>query len=182
MLELFWARGYRAVTLPEMLATGRISRSSLYNDYGSKAGVFAAVFARYQTRAHARFREYVEHSTSTLETVRRILTDFAQEATQGTSHQGCFILNTAIELGPTRPEIRALIRDNRRETVDILTPLFAAGRARGELSVATKPLHLATLFFVLVNGLQAEARTTRDPEVFEVCAEVFWNLLATEHS
>ena len=179
MLELFWARGYQAVTLPDMLAASGLSRSTLYSAYESKEAVFRAVLARYQERARERFVAYARRPGSAFLAVMAILRDFAAQATQDECGKGCFLLNVAVELGATSPEICTLIRENREATVGLLESIFARGVAGGEFRPETNSRALANLLFVIINGLQAEARTTNDPEFFVSVTESFERLLAT---
>ena len=177
MLELFWVRGYQAVTLPDMLEASGVSRSTLYTHYRSKEEVFRAVLARYQTRARERFVEYTQRPDPAFQVVTAILKDFTRQATKDECGKGCFLLNIALELGATSPEIRTLIQDNRVATVALLQSIFARGVETGEFSTRTDPKALAHLLFVVINGLQAEARTTRDPEFFQLATTSFHNLL-----
>ena len=180
MLELFWTRGYRAVTLPDMLAASGLSRSTLYSAYESKEAVFRAVLARYQGRARERFAAYARRPDAVFEVTAAILQDFATQATRDECGKGCFLLNIALELGATSPEIRALIRKNREATVGLLESIFAGGIGSGELRPDADARALANLLFIVINGLQAEARTTNDPEFFASAAESFERLLAAE--
>jgi TetR/AcrR family transcriptional repressor of nem operon len=46
-MQTFWETGYRSAAVPELAAATGLSTSSLYNEYGSKLGLFEAAFDRY---------------------------------------------------------------------------------------------------------------------------------------
>src|SRR6187402_3544115 len=107
-LEAFWQNGYEATNLPELLTTMKLGRASFYNAFGSKHELFVETLQLYfQT-----LREHFEPLISREPTARRgleslvdgILTVARKEGRMA-DWRGCFIGNTALELGSSDPDV-----------------------------------------------------------------------------
>ena len=49
-LETFWRKGYSATSLSDLADATGLNRKSLYNEFGSKEGLFDVVLARYRSK------------------------------------------------------------------------------------------------------------------------------------
>jgi len=54
-MHVFWARGYEATSLPELLDAMQIGRQSMYDTFGDKRALFIAALDRYIDRSEAAF-------------------------------------------------------------------------------------------------------------------------------
>jgi TetR/AcrR family transcriptional regulator, transcriptional repressor for nem operon len=129
-LEAFWQNGYEATNLPELLRTMSLGRASFYNAFGSKHELFVQALDLYfQT-----LREHFAPLISREPTARRalemlvdgILAVARREGGQTANWRGCFIGNTALELGSSDPGVVARLTVG----VDTLRSLFAAALSR----------------------------------------------------
>ncbi len=101
-MRVFWARGYRATSIEQLVAATGVSRAGLYTEFGDKRALYSAVFERYQT-------SIVEPLTADmmagggLEAIRRYLSFLAEHIEAATPYWGCLACNTAVELAPDHP-------------------------------------------------------------------------------
>ena len=51
--ELFWRKGYKATTPRDLVEATGLSKSSLYNTFGSKEGLFVRAMEHYIARREA---------------------------------------------------------------------------------------------------------------------------------
>ena len=129
-LEAFWQNGYEATNLPELLTTMSLGRASFYNAFGSKHELFVQTLDLY----FETLREHFEPLISREPTARRalgilvdgILAVARRDDGRAANWRGCFIGNTALELGSSDPDVVARLKIG----VDTLRSLFAAALSR----------------------------------------------------
>jgi TetR/AcrR family transcriptional repressor of nem operon len=129
-LEAFWQNGYEATNLPELLRTMSLGRASFYNAFGSKHKLFVRTLDLYFQTLREHFGPLISREPTArraLETlVDGILTVARREDGQTANWRGCFIGNTALELGSSDPDVVARLTIG----VDTLRSLFAAALSR----------------------------------------------------
>ena len=119
--DLFWAKGYAATSLDDLLAAMGVARSSFYATFGSKQKVLWAALALYTGELVGRMRD----AAAAGPTPRQALT--AVLAIAGCSvrpSQGCLFVNIATELAPTDAEVRRIAQDYLGDVDRLFTSLL----------------------------------------------------------
>lgn len=107
--ELFWARGYDRTSLEELATASGVGTSSLYAIYGSKFGLFLAVFRRYcEGRVDFVAETTSDPSDDVAAAAARYLERIVAECTSYADRRGCLMLNSIVELSDRFPEVRAI--------------------------------------------------------------------------
>jgi TetR/AcrR family transcriptional repressor of nem operon len=152
--DLFWRRGYHATGVRELGEELELSASSLYRTFGDKHGLFLRALEHYRatetTEAHARLEQPGP--------VRRVLRDWLVGMVEGAVTNGCFVVNTATELGPADPAVDARIQAAFEVTREALHHALDRGRRGGELPAELDVDAAAETLFSLVLGLEVRAR------------------------
>jgi TetR/AcrR family transcriptional repressor of nem operon len=78
-MELFWAKGYNAVGLRELLQQMGIQRQSLYNTFGCKHTLFLEAVQHYGQTVVCRIKGQLNQPGSPLENLRCVLQKIAEE-------------------------------------------------------------------------------------------------------
>jgi TetR/AcrR family transcriptional regulator, transcriptional repressor for nem operon len=123
-LEAFWQHGYEGTNMPELLEMMGLGRASFYNAFGSKQDLFIQTLDLYFETLKDHFEPLISRETSAQQALA-ILVDgilAVARSTEGraTDWRGCFIGNTALELGASDPEVVAKLKIG----VDTLRSLF----------------------------------------------------------
>ncbi len=74
-VELFWARGYQATSVQDIVDHVGVNRQSLYNEFGGKDALFLAALRRYMERYQAALARYVGGVLAGLGNVARTTRD-----------------------------------------------------------------------------------------------------------
>lgn len=104
--SLFWAKGFEAASIPDLEAATGLSRSSIYNSFGSKRGLFDAAVQSYldeivRPRLQPLMAERVSAS-ALAEYLDGLITVFSQPEALPTSN-GCLLITPpAHRCPPTR--------------------------------------------------------------------------------
>jgi len=156
---LFWRDGVRAVGVAQLSSATGLSRSSLYNAFGDKHGLYLAAVDRYlSTRALPSFVR-LESAPDGVAGIRRFFDELITARCSG-PHRGwgCLIVNGSIELADSDLEARA--RFTRH--ADALRTAFTAALTRAndarELRRDTEIASHAELLTLLAYGLTVRSR------------------------
>ncbi|MDV8068599.1 TetR/AcrR family transcriptional regulator [Rhodococcus sp. IEGM 1366] len=121
-LDVFWARGYEGTSLTDLETATGLSRSSLYNSFGNKRGVFDAAVQMYLEHViRPRLRGLTDNPTP--DAVERYLTSLRgaiATMTPDSPRRGCLLLNAAAGIGAHDDAVAAVIRSYRQELSDAI--------------------------------------------------------------
>lgn len=98
---VFWERGYTATSLAQLLAATGLSKSSLYEAFGSKRGLFDRAIDSYLDEVMEPLLEGLEKMGAGRPQLLAWFGSFAtafRSDTRLEATRGCFMLNTAMEL------------------------------------------------------------------------------------
>ncbi len=138
--DLFWERGYEATSIAELAECTGLNRSSLYQEFGSKHGLFEAALDCYADRVISMLFADVRDEGAGLDAVAGLFTRLAElfRCNQAISTRGCLMINTTAELAARDERVRPAAAKYR----DRLRTDFAAalGRAAATGEVDARPV------------------------------------------
>lgn len=148
-MQAFWAQGYAATSVGDLVARTGVNRASLYGTFGDKRALFLRALKRYDEEyRHQWFEDLAtEHGPR-----GAIIAAFelAIQAASGPDYRGCLLVNTALELGGRDPELEALVDDAFQATEQFFRRMLCAsknaGQLRSDLDVPTVAGGLLGLF------------------------------------
>lgn len=132
--ETFWAQGFEATSLQDLLAAMGLSKSSLYQSFGDKGQLFERCLRHYcETQATAML-DRLRQTGSGRAFIEESFLGLAQAPERDRSRWGCLLMNTASEFGTRDPDLARTVRQG----VDRFTGVFLAAveQAQREGSVA----------------------------------------------
>jgi len=128
--DLFWERGYASTSMADLQDATGLSRSSLYQAYGSKQGLFGRALASYCDEVIWPIVEPMEADGVGREEIVAYFLALARhlrDSPHAVAARGCMIANTASELNvldePTAKVVRAFRERVYRAFVHCLAPL-----------------------------------------------------------
>ncbi len=164
-METFWSDGYEATSMQDLLETMGINRGSFYDTFGSKHDLFLEALRRFdQTYRENEFRELLERE-SPREAIISLFKNVLQQCTCSTGRNGCFLVNTALELSPRDKEAAAIVQQAFHDTVLFFRKLIIRGQKRGEIAPDVKPTQTARALLALLIGMRVLARAASPREV-----------------
>jgi TetR/AcrR family transcriptional repressor of nem operon len=113
---VFWERGYASTSLADLQSATGLSRSSLYETYGSKRGLFDHVAKSYLDEIIGPLLEPMEaDGAGRAEIVAYFLAlaRFLRESSRPIATRGCLMLNTAMELNILDKDAARVVRGYR---------------------------------------------------------------------
>ncbi|MFF5972104.1 TetR/AcrR family transcriptional regulator [Streptomyces sp. NPDC012769] len=171
-LELFWARGYEATSMADLVEHLGIGRASIYATFGSKHELYMKALERYLETRDPRIMAELSAPGPALPAVRGLVRRFAaQAATDGERQNGCFVTNSAAELAPHDAEVRRRVELSWENVETLLHSALSRARAQGELPEDRDPRALARMLLVLLQGLRVVGKASSDPARVHDAAE-----------
>ncbi|WP_168798084.1 TetR/AcrR family transcriptional regulator [Pacificoceanicola onchidii] len=141
-MEIFWQRGYRGTTLPDLLAAMGMTRGSFYQAFGDKEATYLAALDYYDTAVVSTVVDRLGRCAAP-SAVACLLPMF-QSSEADT--RGCFICNAMVEMGPEHPEAaqktRAMADRLRRAILSVLEHFASPSPDRTLPETADLILHL----------------------------------------
>ena len=157
--ECFWANGYEASGVTDLLDCMGISRQSAYDTFGDKRKLFEAALEAYSERVGAEMRRVLTDERQTpLGRVRQFLRMLGKR-TAGGDGRGCLITNTIVELAPHDKRIRSAVSQRLRKLEDALAKNLEAAEAAGELPAGVSPRSAAKMVVTLMQGALVLSKT-----------------------
>lgn len=170
-MALFWARGYHATSIQDLVDHLGVNRQSLYDTFGSKEDLYRAALERYRELQALPIRRSLERDGP----LGEVLRDFFRELIAGqlkNGGNGCLMTNTATELAAQDEAIFRVCAANARQLEAAFSGLLARAQAAGEIPAQRPVLPLARFLVSTMNGLAVTAKATRDPKVLNDVVEV----------
>ncbi|PGH48258.1 TetR/AcrR family transcriptional regulator [Streptomyces sp. Ru87] len=177
-LELFWDRGYEATSMADLVERLGIGRASIYATFGNKHELYLKALDRYNEDRDAALLRELSQPGPALPAVRALVRRFAAEAGSGDRRgRGCFVTNTAAELGAHDPASARRVGASWDHIETLLHSALVRAGARGELPAGRDPRALARMLLVLLQGLRVVGKASDDPGRVRDAAEQALRLL-----
>jgi AcrR family transcriptional regulator len=137
--DLFWEQGYHATSIAELEQSTGLNRSSIYQEFGSKHGLFEAALECYIDRVVAMLFADMRGEDARLETVVALFERLGRlfRCDQAISARGCLMVNSTAELAARDGRVRPMAASHRdRLRADLASALKRAAAA-GEVDEAS---------------------------------------------
>ncbi|HUM13501.1 MAG TPA: TetR/AcrR family transcriptional regulator [Myxococcaceae bacterium] len=172
--DLFWARGYEATSVRDLVDALGVNRASLYATFGDKAQLFEAVLHRYAERVNGALMEVLDPPAAGAEAVRAWFKVLIEKATQTGGPRGCLMLNTLTGCSTVpEPLMERVVAGVRASTDRLQEALARDPDLVGRENVRT----LARFFAAEGHGLSVLARAGVRRAELEMAAEVALRVL-----
>lgn len=99
LVQLFWEQGFEATSMTDITKASGLSKSSLYNAFGSKDELFDQALNRYVDFRVSMVTEAITNGERGLEDIGMFLDLLWSEVSESGDHRGCLAINTSTEFG-----------------------------------------------------------------------------------
>lgn len=162
--DLFWARGYAATSIQDLVDELAIQRGSLYAAFGDKHSLYLKAVQLYATENREQLETLLREGP-VLPALRSMLLNpatitGAPEGAEG--RRGCLVGNTTAELAPSDAAARSLAAGAYAAFVDVVAAALKRAQATGEVTTNNTPRAQAALLLVLFQGAALVSRAYDD--------------------
>jgi len=180
-LEVFWDKGYEATSMQDLVNHMGINRASMYDTFGSKYELFKQSLDAYCQQSLVNIKQVLGEPGSALQNIVRYY-QLLGSSTGMVKHHGCFINNTAVELGPHKPEIADYIRQHWSAVEALFESTLDRAVEQGELHPDTDTASLARLFNTLIQGLAVSSKVQIPQKYRSSVVKTVFQILRAAHA
>lgn len=170
-MQTFWSKGYEATSIPDLMQSMGISRSSLYDTFGDKQALFSEALSYYvQSIAQQRI-DILRNARSAKQGLKDFFDHQITVAVDECFPGGCLLTNTATALKTVNDRIAALIKAGAEEAEKEFYSLLKRAQQSGEIEPKKDIVGLARMFLVLTYGINVVARVNPNRELLQDIAQ-----------
>ncbi|MCY4482169.1 MAG: TetR/AcrR family transcriptional regulator [Spirochaetaceae bacterium] len=154
--QQFQRYGYHATSIQTLVDCIGVGRGSIYDTFDSKRGLYVSALRRYVRSLEQRFRA-LHDQPSPRAAILSVFESWMKE-----SRDGCFLVNTSVELAPHDGEIAQIVANSLQEIENVFVRLIGQGQASGEILPAVDPVLTARGLLALYITLCVLTRSGSD--------------------
>jgi len=164
-MEAFWARGYEATSINDLVAATGINRGSLYAGFTDKRSLFLRALEHYDREHRRGFLGALERNYGPKDAILGAFRQVVASCDAGRNRKGCLLVNTALELSPHDPEIGRIVQAKLEAVESFFRNRIEAGQKDGTLRPKIPAAETARVLFALFVGLRVITRSRPDRAV-----------------
>lgn len=108
-MRAFWAHGYEATSMNDLVKATGINRGSIYAAFPNKHELFMRALEHYdQIYRHGHLQQIAEQHTP-VDAIVAVFESAASKPADKNTPWGCLIVNTALELSPHDPDVSKFV-------------------------------------------------------------------------
>jgi len=161
--QQFWRVGYEATSMQDLLKAMQLSKSSLYQTFGSKKELFHRCLERYTQAFSTEMGVKLENSSNAKSFIEAAFESVLIE-TSCQQKNGCLLVNTANELGQRDEGIATLVGAGTVKLSQIFERAVIAGQRAGVINQDQEAHALANYLVANICGLRTMVKSGADRE------------------
>lgn len=159
---VFWAKGYEATSMADLLAATRINKGSLYNAFGSKKALFTLSLLKYDREQSRGTLARLKAMNDPVAAIEALFDGLIAQSLNDPDKKGCMLINTALDLPNHDEDIVKAVKAGIAEFEAFFVEQLKAGRESGAIPAHVDPKTTAKGLLTLVTGLRVLARGVFD--------------------
>ncbi len=176
-VAVFWAKGYEATSMQDLVEAMGIQRGSLYATFGSKQQLFLQSLERYGKVVVKQFLDILESKVSAIESIELFFAQLVEHLLTAGPLRSCLVTNSAIERG---------LRDEatKQQVLHLLNALemgfyktLERAQKNGEISTELDLNKLANFLTSNMQGLLVMGKVCSERSVLEGINQVTLSII-----
>lgn len=176
---LFWERGYRGVSISDLVKATGLLPGSLYASFGSKEGIFVACLESYGEGADRMRAEFEAKAGSPLGGVRAFFEEMISQSADEGCRRGCFLVNASLECDDSESQIKQSVRGCMERGEAWMKTQLEAAKGAGELRRDTDTAQLAACLMGSAFGFRVMSRAQEDAAKIKLVGAAMYESLVT---
>jgi TetR/AcrR family transcriptional repressor of nem operon len=165
-MEVFWARGYEAASLCELLKHMEIGKKSMYDTFGNKRSLFLKALEYYAQTEIKAMRERLLAPGSPRANLEALLVDLQHRHGIPTS-KGCMLGTNIADFDTDDEQIASVLRGYLTAVEDAYYKTVRNAQDAGELNKSVNPRDLARMLLCMTQGMALIGRVLDNSTILE---------------
>lgn len=174
--NIFWLKGYNGTSMQDLVDATGLNRSSIYNSFGSKMGLYLLALKKYRENIGDLFEKAIKQNRNAIETIGLLFLYVLEEILEDTEEKGCMLINCHTEMGNQDMRLHGLLEANQEHQLGIFQNLVTQGQLDGSIRSDEKSELLAYYLVNAFHGFRISGMNTRDAVILK---SIIQNILRT---
>ena len=162
----FWAQGYEATSVKDLVARTGLTAASLYNAFGDKRALYQKALDHYvEAGISDRIRRC--EAMPPLAAIKAFFDEILTRSLEDPDHKGCMLVNAALDLAPHDPEFRTAVAAMLSRIEAFFLRCVEAGQADGTITRSQAAATLAQHLLGILMGVRVLARVRPERPLLE---------------
>ena len=166
-VEVFWAKGYEATSMQDLIDAMGIQRGSLYGTFGGKQNLFLKSLKRYSVTVVKKLLEILESKPSAIESIELFFSQLVEHLLTAGELRSCLVTNSAIERGLRDEETKQLVLQLLNALENGFYKTLLRAKENGELSTDLDLKVVANYLTSSMQGLLVMGKVCSERSVLE---------------
>ena len=162
-MQAFWARGYEATSMNDLVAAMGINRGSIYSAFTDKRTLFIRALKHYDQQHRHDFLARIRRRHGPRDAILAAFEQVIKVSQGGRDRNGCLLVNTALELSPHDPEIDAIVSESLKEVELFFLAMIREGQTDGSIRPDLNSAETSQALLGLFLGMRGLSRSR--PEI-----------------
>ena len=168
----FWARGYRATSVDDLVRATGVKPGSLYSAFpGGKHALLMGSLERYSRLVVPEKLGDLSGPGASLAEVRAYFDGLVSDLLSPEGRQGCLLVNSAIENAAADPAVAAVVRGHHARLEHCFTAALRTAQRRGEIPAEADPVARAKGLVAASQGLMVIGKANPDEGVLRAIVD-----------
>lgn len=159
---VFWAKGYEATSMSDLLKATGINKGSLYNAFGSKKALFTQAFLKYDREQRQATLSQLKAMNDPVAAINTLFDALIEQSLADKEKKGCLLVNTALDLPNQDEDIAKAVKAGMKNFEAFFVDQIKLGKKSGAIPAHVDPKKAAKGLLTLVTGLRVLARGVFD--------------------
>jgi len=166
-IQCFWAKGFEATSMRDLIDSMGITGASLYNAFGDKRGLYRQALAHYLESTFGERVARLESALGPRQAIEAFFVEIIDRSMSDALHRGCLMVNSALEAVADAPEAQEIVDDFLTRAEAFFSRCVEAGQADGSISILHSARDLSSLLLGVLLGIRVLARARPERALLE---------------
>lgn len=160
--DVFWAKGYEATSITDLVDAMGVNKGSLYNAFGNKKELFIRALLHYDRKSRQKLLAALAARNDPVAAIMALFDRMIDESVADNQRKGCMLVNTALELPNHDPDVQEMVKSALLEFEKFFEASVKLGHQQGTIPQTVDPTTASKSLLTLVVGLRVLARGVFD--------------------
>lgn len=153
-MQAFWAKGFEATSLADLMEATGLHKGSLYQAFGDKHTLFIQALKRYLEEMRRRKNKVLTEAQTPLDGIRAVTHAMLDIADADCAcPRGCMAINALVELAPHDAVVKEIMLDHIDRMRDSVTETVVRAQEAGQIRADRSPEEITALIMTFMAGL-----------------------------
>lgn len=175
--DVFCEKGYNGTSMDDLVQATGLSRSSIYDTFGDKHGMFLKSLDQYRCTQQDELIQLQAKTDSPKKKIRIIFDYTVKDILADIEGKGCLLINVSMEMGCVDKDIANVAAANMEEMEERFYHLVKEGQAKGEIAKKAAPKALARYLYSSLMGLRMAGKSRPDADALREIVKITLSIL-----